>query len=41
MCNNPKVDLAKVNVYIKVGEILQIGPQDIEQKQMFGVNKGP
>ena len=40
MCNNPKVDLAKVNAYIKFGEILPIGSQDIERKPNFGVNKG-
>ena len=32
MCNNRKVDLAKVNAYIKFGEILLIGSQDIERK---------
>ena len=41
MCNNPKVDLAKVNAYLKFGEILPIGSQDIERKQILGVNKGP
>ena len=42
MCyNNPKVDLVKVNAYIKSGEILPIGSQDIKQKQNFGINKGP
>ena len=41
MCNNSKVDLAKVNAYIKFGEILPIGSQGIEWKQIFGVNKGP
>ena len=40
-CNNPKLDLAKVNAYIKFGEILPIGSQDIERKRNFGVNKGP
>ena len=40
-CNNPKLDLAKMNAYIKIGEILPIGSQDIERKQNFGVNKGP
>ena len=39
-CNNPKVDLAKTNAYIKFGEILPIGSQDIERKQNFGLNKG-
>ena len=37
MCNNPKVDLAKVNAYIKFGEILPIGSQDIEKKRNFGI----
>ena len=40
-CNNPKLDPAKMNAYIKFGEILPNGSQDIEQKQNFGVNKGP
>ena len=31
-CNNPKLDLAKMNAYIKFGEILSIGSQDIERK---------
>ena len=39
--NNPKVDLVNINAYIKFGEILSICSQDIEQKQNFGVNKGP
>ena len=39
--NDPKLDLAKMNAYIKFGEILPIGSQDIERKQNFGVNKGP
>ena len=40
-CNNPKLDLAKMNAYIKFGEILPIGSQDIERKRNVGVNKGP
>ena len=40
MCNNTKLDLAKMNAYIKFGEILQIGSQDIEPKRSFGINKG-
>ena len=36
--NNPKLDLAKMNAYIKFGEILPIGSQDIERKQNFGAN---
>ena len=39
--NNPKVDLVNIDAYIKFGEILSIFSQDIEQKQNFGVNKGP
>ena len=38
---NPKLDLAKMNAYIKFGEILPIGSQDIEQKLNFGINKAP
>ena len=41
MCNNPKLDLAKMNAYIKFGEILPIGSKDIERKRNFGENKGP
>ena len=32
-CNNPNVDLANIIAYIKFGEILSIGSQDIEQEQ--------
>ena len=39
--NNPKVDLDNIDAYIKFGEILSICSQDIEQKQNFGINKGP
>ena len=42
MCNNPNVDLVvNMNAYIKFGEILSIGYQDIERKQNLGVNQGP
>ena len=41
MCNNPKLDPANMNAYIKFVEILLIGSQDIERKQQFGVYKGP
>ena len=41
MCNNPKLDLAKMNADIKFGEILPIGSQDIDQKQNFGANHRP
>ena len=37
MCNNPKLDLAKMNAYIKFGEMLPIGSQDIEPKRNFGI----
>ena len=40
MCNNPKLDPAKMNAYLKFGEILPIGSQYIERKQTFVVNKG-
>ena len=35
MCNNPKVNLAKVNAYIKFGEILPFGSQDIERNKIL------
>ena len=41
MCNNPNVDLAKMNADIKFGEILSTGSQDIEPEQNFGANQGP
>ena len=41
MCNNPKLDFVNMNAYIKFGEILSICSQDIEGKQIFGVNQGP
>ena len=37
-CNNPKLDLVKINAYIKFGEIMS---KDIEQKRNFGVDQGP
>ena len=40
-CNSPKLDLVNMNAYIKLGEILPNGSQDIERKQIFGINKGP
>ena len=40
-CNNAELDLGKTNDYIKFGEILPIGSQDIERKRNFGLNKGP
>ena len=40
-CNNPKLDPAKMNAYIKFGEILPNGSQDIEGQRNFGIKKGP
>ena len=40
-CNNPKLDLAKMNAYIKFGDNMSSSSQDIERKQNFGVNQGP
>ena len=40
MCNNPKLDLANMNVYIKFGVILSICSPDIEWKLIFCVKKG-
>ena len=40
-CNNQKLGLANMDAYIKFGEILSIGSQDIERKQNFGANQGP
>ena len=39
--NNSNVDLVNINSYIKFGEILPIGSQDIERKQNLGINNGP
>ena len=41
MCNNLKLDLAKLNADINFCDILSIGSQDIERKQKFGANQGP
>ena len=40
-CNNPKLDLVKMNPYIKFGENMSSSSQDIEGKQNFGVIQGP
>ena len=40
-CNNPKLDHVNMNAYIKFGEILSIGSQDIEWKQNLDANQGP
>ena len=34
VCYNPKLDLAKINAYIKFGEILPNGSYDIERKKI-------
>ena len=39
-CNNPKLDLANINAYIKFGENVSSSSQDIERKRNFGVNSG-
>ena len=41
LCNNPKLDLANINAYIKFGENQSVCSRDIERKQNFGVNQGP
>ena len=41
LCNNSKLDLVYMNAYIKFGEILPIGSQDIEKKRNFAINQGP
>ena len=40
-CNNPELYLTNINAYIKFGEILSNGSQDIGREQNFGVNIGP
>ena len=37
MCNNPNLDLVNMKAYIKFGEILRIGSQDIQRKRNFGI----
>ena len=39
-CNDPKLELAKMNAYIKFGEILPIGSQDIERNEIWAYIKG-
>ena len=41
MCNNLKLDLVNINVYIKFGENMSSSSQDTKQKQDFSVNQGP
>ena len=38
--NNPKLDLVNVDVHTKFGQILSIGSQDIERKQICDINQG-
>ena len=38
-CNNPKLDPAKMKAFLKFGEILPIGSQDIKRKWNFAANK--
>ena len=40
-CNNPTLDLVKVNAYAKVYQMPSIRSQEIEQKQNFDDNQGP
>ena len=40
-CNNPKLDFANINAYMKFGENMSSSPQDIERERNFGVNKRP
>ena len=39
--NNPKLDLVNVDAHKKIGQILSICSQDIEQKQNSDINQGP
>ena len=39
--DNPKLDLVNVNAYIKFGEKMSVGSQDIKRKLNFGINQGP
>ena len=41
MCDNPKLDHVNMNAYIKFGEKMSVGSQDIERKVNFGLNQGP
>ena len=40
-CNNPELYRTNINAYIKFGELLLNGSQDIEREQNVGVNIGP
>ena len=39
--NNPKLDLANMNAYIKFGENMSVSSQDIEWKRNFCIIQGP
>ena len=39
--NNPKLDLVNVDAHKKIGQILTICSQGIEQKQNSDINQGP
>ena len=41
MGNNPKLDLVNVDAHKKIGQILTICSQGIEQKQNSDINQGP
>ena len=41
MCNNPNLDLDKLNAYAKFDQIPSIRSQDIERKRNFDNNPGP
>ena len=41
MGNNPKLDLVNVDAHKKIGQILTICSQGIEQKQNSDTNQGP
>ena len=38
MCSNPNVDLVNINAYIKFGENMSSGSQDIERKGKIMTN---
>ena len=41
MCNNLKLDLVNINVYIQFGENMSICSEGIEWKPNSGVNQWP
>ena len=38
VCNNPKLNVANMNAYIKFGEIQSMCSKDIERKRNSGVD---